>query len=55
MLESAQALKDLLLRHGLAEPLLDSLAQGLAALDQAVEEAEAGRRQQSGDAGGQSQ
>ncbi len=48
VLESARAHKDLLLRHGLVESLLDSLADGLGQLDQAVEEAEAGRRQHVG-------
>lgn len=48
MLDSAHTHKELLLRHGLAEPLLDSLEQGLVQLDQAVEEAEAGRRQHVG-------
>jgi hypothetical protein len=48
VLESAHAHKELLLRHGLVESLLDSLAAGLVQLDQAVEEAEAGRRQHVG-------
>jgi hypothetical protein len=48
VLESARTHKDLLLRHGLVETLLDSLADGLAQLDHAVEEAEAGRRQHVG-------
>jgi hypothetical protein len=48
VLESARAHKALLLRHGLVESLLDSLADGLAQLDLAVEEAEAGKRQHVG-------
>lgn len=48
VLESARTHKDLLLRHGLVETLLDSLADGLAQLDQAVEAAEAGKRQHVG-------
>ncbi len=40
--------KELLLRQGLAEPLIGSLEQGLGQLDQAVEEADAGRRQHVG-------
>jgi hypothetical protein len=44
MADEAQAQKDLLVRHGLAEPVLEGLAQSLTDLDEAMDQSTAGRR-----------
>ena len=44
MATEAQAQRELLVRHGLSEPLLDSLVQALSQYDEAMEQAAAGRQ-----------
>jgi hypothetical protein len=44
MAEECQAQKELLVRHGLSEPLLESLLQSLSQFDEAMDQAASGRR-----------
>ncbi|HEY7634900.1 MAG TPA: hypothetical protein VH763_05125 [Gemmatimonadales bacterium] len=48
MLEQGQALKDLLIKHGLADRLLDDLAAAVRDLDASVEESNEARREHVG-------